>query len=223
MKRAIKRWIFLLAAIALAGATAVAQQPAPAPAAQADQKNGTGVIPPGVKLAPEMPAPGAPKRFQFPKAATKALGNGLRVFVISDHREPAVTARLVILSAGTIEDPEAMPGVGEMTAGMLTQGTGKRSAREIAEAIDFVGGSLNASAGKDSTTVTLDVVKKDLNTGLDLMSDVVLHPAFTAEELDRQRQQLLSNMTVQYSDPQYLASVVFARIMAGRARAHQRR
>jgi zinc protease len=219
MKRAIKRWIVLLAAIALAGATAVAQQPAPAPGqskeAQADQKNGTGVIPPGVKLAPEMPAPGAPKRFQFPKAATKALGNGLRVFVLSDHREPAVTARLVILSAGTVVDPEAMPGVGEMTAGMLTQGTRKRSAKEIAEAIDFVGGSLNASAGKDSTTVTLDVVKKDLNTGLDLMSDVVLHPAFTAEELDRQRQQLLSNMTVQYSDPQYLASVVFARIVYG--------
>jgi zinc protease len=221
MKRGIKRWIFLLAAIALAGATAMAQQVAPASAAdqskemQANQKNGTGVVPPGVKLAPEMPAPGVPKRFQFPKAATKTLGNGLRVFVISDHREPAIAARLVILSAGTIEDPEAMPGVAQMTAEMLTQGTGKLSAKEIAETIDFIGGSLNASAGKDSTTVTLDVVKKDLNTGLDLMSDVVLHPAFSAEELDRQRQQLLSNMTVQYSDPQYLASVVFARIVYG--------
>ena len=71
-----------------------------------------------------------------------------------------------------------MPGVAQMTANMLTQGTEKRSAKEIAEAIDFVGGSLEASAGKDSTTVTLNVVKKDLETGLDLMSDVVLHPAF---------------------------------------------
>jgi zinc protease len=227
MRRGIKRWIFLLAAITLTGAAAPArqsaqeQQAAPAPAAapskeaQADQKNGTGVVPPGVKLVPEMPAPGAPKKFQFPKAATKTLANGLRVFVVTDHSEPAVAARLVILSAGSIQDPETMPGVAEMTAGMLTQGTGKRTAKEIAETIDFVGGSLNASAGKDSTTVTLDVVKKDLNTGLDLMSDVVLHPAFSAEELDRQRQQLLSNMTVQYSDPQYLASVVFARIVYG--------
>ena len=219
MKRGIIRWILLLAAIALAGAAAMAQQPAPAAGqpkeGQADQKSGTGVVPPGVKLAPEMPAPGASKKFQFPKAATKTLANGLRVFVITDHSEPAVAARLLILSAGTIEDPEAMPGVAEMTAGMLTQGTGKRSAKEIADVIDFVGGSLNASAGKDSTTVTLDVVKKDLNTGLDLMSDVVLHPAFSAEELDRQRQQLLSNLTVQYSDPQYLASVVFARIVYG--------
>lgn len=212
MQRGIKRWIFLLAAIAVTGAAASAQQPAPAPA---EQKSGTGVVPPGVKLVPEMPAPGAPKKFQFPKAATRTLENGLRVFVITDHSEPAVAARLVILSAGTIEDPVAIPGVAEMTAGMLTQGTGKRSAKEIAEVIDFVGGTLNASAGKDSTTVTLDVVKKDLNTGLDLMSDVVLHPAFSAEELDRQRQQLLSNLTVQYSDPQYLASVVFARVLYG--------
>ena len=206
MRSAVRRWIFLPAAIALIGAAAAAQQ---------KQENGTGVVPPGVKLAPEMPAPGALKKFQFPKAATKTLGNGLRAFVITDHREPAVTARLVILSAGSIKDPEAMPGVAEMTAGMLTQGTGKRSAKEIAEAIDFVGGSLTASAGNDSTAVTLDVVKKDLNTGLELMSDVVLHPGFSAEELDRQRQQLLSNLTVQYSDPQYLASVVFARIVYG--------
>ena len=91
-----------------------------------------------------------------------------------------------------------------MTANMLTQGTAKRSAQQIAEAIDFVGGSLNASSGKDSTGVTLDVVKKDLDTGLDLMSDVVLHPAFQQDELDRQRQQFLSNLTVQYSDPEYL-------------------
>jgi zinc protease len=224
MKRGITRWAFLLAAIALTGVGTPARQSAqeqkPALAAQlkqtqADQKNGTGAVPPGVKLVPEMPAPGAPKKFQFPKAATKTLANGLRVFVITDHSEPAVAARLVILSAGTIEDPAAMPGVAQMTAEMLTQGTGKRSAKEIADVIDFIGGTLNAAAGKDSTTVTLDVVKKDLNTGLDLMSDVVLHPAFSAEELDRQRQQLLSNMTVQYSDPEYLASVVFARTVYG--------
>ena len=58
-----------------------------------------------------------------------------------------------------------------------------------------MGGTLDAEAGKDATTVTLDVVKKDLGVGLDLMSDVVLHPAFRAEELDRQRQQLLSDLT----------------------------
>jgi len=102
-----------------------------------------------------------------------------------------------------------------MTANMLTQGTAKHSAQEIAEAIDFVGGSLEASASSDATDVSLAVVKKDLATGLDLMSDVVLHPAFRAEELERQRQQLLSGLTVQYSDPDFLASAAFSRVVYG--------
>jgi len=213
MKRAIKPWIFLVALFALATA-ARAQQAGQQPAAPAN-KNGTGVVPPGVKLVPEMPPAGAPRPFHFPQAATKTLPNGLRVFVVTDHSEPAIAARLVILSAGSIKDPQGMPGVAQMTANLLTQGTEKRSAREIAEAIDFVGGSLEASAGRDSTAVMLNVVKKDLSTGLDLMSDVVLHPAFRADELDRQRQQLLSGLTVQYSDPDYLASAVFDRVVYG--------
>jgi len=184
-------------------------------ATQDEKKNGTGLVPPGVKLVPEMPQAGPPRPFQFPNAAEKTLPNGLRVFVVTDHSEPAVAARLLIMSAGSSKDPSGEPGVAAMTANLLNQGTGKRSAKDIAEAIDFVGGSLNAASGKDATTVTLDVVKKDLNLGLDLMSDVVLHPAFSPDELERQRQQLLSNLTVQYSDPDYLASVVFSRVVYG--------
>jgi len=219
MKRANMRWIFSVALLAIfAGASSAQQAESPSDHAgdhSGGQKGGTGIVPPGVKLDSTMPASGAPRPFNFPNAATKTLPNGLRVFVVTDHSEPAVAARLLILSAGSIKDPQDMPGVAQMTANMLTQGTEKRSARDIAEAIDFVGGSLGASAGKDSTTVMLDVVKKDFDTGLDLMSDVVLHPAFKAEELERQRQQLLSGLTVQYSDPDYLASTIFSRVVYG--------
>ncbi len=229
MKRVTSRSLFLIAATIFAAATAAiapaahARPQASAPvsrsetepaSSQAPQK-ASGIVPPGVKLSPQMPAPGAPRTFEFPKAATKTLPNGLRVFVVSDHREPAVAARLAILSAGSIQDPAGMPGVAGMTAGLLTQGTAKRSAKEIAEAIDFVGGTLEARAGRDATTVTLDVVKKDLGVAMDLLSDVVLHPAFRTEELDRQRQQLLSDLEVQYSDPNYLATLAFARTLYG--------
>ena len=181
MKRAIKRWIFLPAAFLFVGTAALAQQPlqqVSPPSAPQDEKNGTGVVPGGVKLVPTMPASGPQTHFQFPQAATKTFANGLRIFVVTDHSEPAVAVRLVMLSAGSVKDPQGMPGVSQMTANLLTQGTEKRSAKDIAEAIDFVGGSLEASASKDSTDVSLDVVKKDLATGLDLMSDVFLRPAF---------------------------------------------
>ena len=218
-KSAVKSWLVLGAALAFwfSSAAAFGQEtkapPAAAQSAPQAQQEGTGIVPPGVKLVPQMPGAGAPKPYHFPAAATKTLPNGLRVFVISDHREPAVAARLIILSAGSIADPIGTPGVARMTANLLTEGTQRRSAQEIADAIDFVGGSLNAEAGKDTTTVSLEVVKKDLNLGFDLMSDVVLHAAFKPEELDRRREQVLSTLTVQYSNPDYLASLVFNHVV----------
>ena len=216
------RWLLLAISFVFA-TTLMAQETATAPATSRGQseasdrppQKASGIIPPGVKLAAQMPAAGAPRPFEFPKAASKTLTNGLRVFVVTDHREPAVAARLVLLSAGSIKDPSSMPGVAQMTAALLTQGTEKRSAREIAETIDFLGGTLQATADRDGTTITLDVVKKDLGTGMDLMSDAVLHPAFAPDELDRQRQQVLSSLQVQYADPNYLATLVFARVLYG--------
>lgn len=216
------RWLLLAISFVFA-TTVMAQETATAPATSRGQseasdrppQKASGIVPPGVKLAAQMPAAGAPRPFEFPKAASKTLTNGLRVFVVTDHREPAVAARLVLLSAGSIKDPSSMPGVAQMTAALLTQGTEKRSAREIAETIDFLGGTLQATADRDGTTITLDVVKKDLGTGMDLMSDAVLHPAFAPDELDRQRQQVLSSLQVQYADPNYLATLVFARVLYG--------
>lgn len=221
LRRPLQGAVGVLAAVVILGwlPTCAAQAAAAVPrqeSAQQQQKpNGTGAVPPGVKLAPQMPPAAPPKPFHFPKAASKTLENGLRAFVVTDHRTPAIAVRLVLPSAGSLRDPSEMPGVAAMTANLLTQGTEKRSALQIADAIDFVGGSLAAAASKDDTSVTLDIVKKDVNLGMDLMSDVVLHPTFKQEELDRQRQQLLSNLEVQYSDAEYLATAVFLRVVYG--------
>jgi zinc protease len=220
--RIITAWLAIAACLALsiiAAAPARAQQSQQRPeepgAQSAEPQKASGVVPPGVKLDAQMPAAGKPGKFEFPTAATKTLANGLKVFVVTDHSEPAVAVQMVIVSAGSVKDPAGMPGVAQMTAAMISQGTEKRSAEQLAEAIDFTGGSLTASASKDATEVALQVVKKDLDTGLDVMSDEVLHPTFKGDELERQRQQLLSNLQVQYSDPAYLASLVFARVLYG--------
>ena len=152
-----------------------------------ENQHGTGLVPPGVKLVPEMPA-GQPRSvFHFPSAATRTLSNGLRVFVVTDHRQPAVAVRLVLMSAGAIHDPAGTPGIASMTADMLTQGTTTRSAQQFAQAIDFVGGHIDAGAGDDATSASLTVVSRDLDLGMDLLSDAVLHPAFAQQELERRR------------------------------------
>lgn len=177
--------------------------------------HGTGIVPPGVKLTSQMP-PAQPSRpFHFPHAETRTLPNGLRVFVVPDHRQPSVAVRLVLMSAGTTRDPQGLTGIASMTAGMLTQGTETRSAQQFAQAIDFVGGHIGAAALDDDTNAGLTVVSRDLDLGMTLLSDAVLHPAFSQKELDRQKQRQLSGLRVQYSDASYLASAVFDRTVFG--------
>jgi zinc protease len=162
-----------------------------------------------------MPAPAQPKSYHFPGVATKTLPNGIRVFVVPSPEMPAVTVRLLLASAGTVNDPDGMPGVASMTANMLTQGTVNRTAQQIAESIDFVGGTLAAAAGEDGTAITVTVVKKDFDLAMDLLSDVTLHANFRSEELSRQQAQLLSNLKINYDDADYLASAVFQRVVYG--------
>lgn len=208
---------FLLAAPAFAQPQAQSEQADQQSTQTSNEKNaqGTGIVPPGVKLVPQMPAAQPPRPFHFPHAETRTLSNGLRVFVVADHRQPSVAVRLVLMSAGAIRDPQSMPGVASMTAAMLTQGTQTRSAQQFAQAIDFVGGHIDASASDDDTDASLTVVSRDLDLGVNLLSDAVLHPAFSDDELARQKQQTLSGLRVEYSDPTYLASAVFDRTVFG--------
>ena len=190
------------------------KQPA-SPSKSTEPTKTGGAVPAGVKLAGQMPGPAPAKPYRFPKAVTRTLANGVRVFVISDSRQPMVSVRLVLMSAGSKNDPAGKPGVADLAADLLTQGTATRSAQQIAEAIDFVGGSLNASAGKDDTHLSVRVVKKDFSLGMDLLSDILLHPAFSKEEVERRRQQALSGLQVQYSDPGYIAGAMLSRLLYG--------
>jgi zinc protease len=197
-----------------------AQQPAPAPAAAAQQpaaqpSGPSGKVPPGVRLESQMPAAGAPRPFDFPRPATKLLPNGLEMFVVSRTRQPAVSITLLIPSAGTFFDPPGKTGLASLAAAVIPEGTTHRSAQEIAEAIDFVGGSLNTGAEGDGANVTITVVKKDFLLAMDLLSDVVMHPVFQPDEVERKRRQTLSNLEVESADPGYLAQVVAARVLYG--------
>jgi zinc protease len=166
--------------------------------------------------ARKQPPTVAPERpFTFPSHTTTKLENGLTVFVVEDHRQPLVSARLMIPGAGSSSHPGTKAGLAAMTADLLRQGTTTRSAQQIASTIDSVGGSLFASAGGDSTEASVTVLTSALDTGFELLADVVQHPAFAADELERWRRQSLSNLQVAYRDPEYLRDVVGQRIAYG--------
>lgn len=160
------------------------------------------------------PRPTAPRPVKFPPYQVKTLANGLQVIAVSHHEQPAISLRLII-RAGSTQDPAAKPGVASLAAALLDQGTTSKSAEQIATTIDSIGGAMGAGSGSDLTFVNAAVMKDSLNVGLDLVSDVIRNPAFAADEIERQRQQILSALTVSYDDPDYIAGVVFDRLVYG--------
>lgn len=160
------------------------------------------------------PRPLPAREVKFPPYAMRTLGNGLQVVAVSHHEQPAVSLRLLVRAGGAL-DPADKPGVSSLAAAVLDQGTTTRSAEQIAAMIDSIGGIMGSGSGTDLSFIQAIVMKDSLNVALDLVSDIARHPAFAAEEIERQRQQMLSGLKVSYDDPEYLAGVVFDRLVYG--------
>ncbi|MGH7474897.1 MAG: M16 family metallopeptidase [Longimicrobiales bacterium] len=159
---------------------------------------------PAVTL-PDTPPPPAPADpVQLPPVSERTLANGARVLLVQHDEQPFVSVNLRIRS-GAAADPDGRAGVAALTASLLNKGTATRSSREIAETVDFVGAQLSATAGQDWTSVTLGTLTEFLDTGLDVLADVVMRPTFPSEELETERRRVLSGLQVELSEPVQLA------------------
>jgi zinc protease len=143
--------------------------------------------------------------FDLPPRTRTTLPNGLTVIVMPTSRLPLVDFRLVA-RAGAVNDPAGREGVASLTADLLTQGAGKRTATQIAEDIAFVGGSLAASASSEQLVVTCEVLTKDFATGLEMFRDVIVSPTFAAEEFDRKKQEAIGAIASSKDDPGTVAN-----------------
>ena len=158
------------------------------------------------------PPPQAPRSVIIPQPVEKTLANGLRVIVVQRSEMPLVTAQLVVKSGGEV-DPSDMAGVADMTASLLTRGTSTRSATQIAEAIEALGGTLNSGAGWDSSSVTTSVLSSRFGPALEILSDVVRNPAFKDEEIDRLRKQSLNGLRSALGTPGSIARFAAGRVV----------
>ncbi|HSQ24042.1 MAG TPA: pitrilysin family protein [Pyrinomonadaceae bacterium] len=159
------------------------------------------------------PPPAAPPRtVPFPRPVEKTLANGLRVVVVQRSEMPLVTARLLIKSGGEV-DPNELAGVADITAALLTRGTTTRSATQIAEQIEALGGFINSSAGWDSSTISVDVLSARIGPAMEIFADVVRNPAFKEEEITRLRSQYLNNLKVSLGQPGSIARLAAGRVI----------
>lgn len=156
----------------------------------------------------------------MPAPALRVLPNGLRVVVLERHTLPVLTLRLVV-EAGAEADPAALPGTAQLASDVLTEGTATRSARQIAETVDSIGGLVDSGADWDSSYVTLTVLNDHEQLAFDLLADMAMHPAFASSEVERKRRQTLSGLEVVRDDPTYLADTALRRMLfAGTAYSH---
>jgi zinc protease len=160
------------------------------------------------------PAPMPLGDAQFPPFVEFELANGLRVLVVSSQKQPVLSLTLA-LHGGGVYDPAGKSGTADLVAGLLTKGAGTRTAEQIAETIERVGGSLNASAGRDFITVSAAVLIDDRELAFHLLSDVVLRPTFPESELALLRTQTLSSLALERSQPGSIAGRAFARALYG--------
>lgn len=149
-------------------------------------------------------------KVKLPRPVVSKLPNGLTLLVLEQHKLPTVAATLWIES-GAMTDPKDMPGLASFTADMLKEGTTHRSSVQLANDVDSIGASLDASAqfGSNSTHVSVSGLATNTDRLLELMSDATLNPTFPQDELDKYKTRQLADLEQERSQPGFLAQERF--------------
>ena len=163
---------------------------------------------------PTPPAPAEPREMKLPQPAEKTLANGLRVVVVERPGLPLLSAEFAIKSGGEVDPPEAA-GAMSMLSTLLMRGAGQRSARQLAEAIEALGGAIDTGAGWDATSARLTIMSPHAAAGLQLLKDAVRRPTLASAEVERLRAETLDELRVTMEEPGTLARAALARLIFG--------
>lgn len=142
----------------------------------------------------------SPVRFTTP--------NGMTVLVLEQHFLPIVEIHALV-KVGSAQDPPEKAGLSNLVASLLDEGTTTRTSKQLAEQIDFVGGSLGAHADEDFGTASVRVLQKDIDLGFTLLADILQHPVFPKQEFERVRSQILGELSSDDDDPGHVAMKAF--------------
>jgi zinc protease len=155
----------------------------------------------------KMPPLGADRPFTAPTVQTAKLPNGLEIFVAERHDLPKVTVS-VVTRAGAIADPAGKSGTANLTIRAIDMGTNTRKALEIEEALGALGTTLTGGAGRESASLGIDVLSRNLSPALAIVADVVQNPTFPEDEVAREKKRQLDAIAQQDRNPNAIAARV---------------
>ena len=155
------------------------------------------------------PMPGKAPLIQIGDPVKFTLANGLQVFVVKNTKLPQVSATLALDYDGFAEGDKA--GVAQMAGQLLKRGTTTKSKAQLDEAIEFLGGSMSTS----SQSASVSSLKGNFPSLLSLLSEVVLQPALSTEELEKIRKQTLSGIESNKDDADAISGNVVKKLVYG--------
>ncbi len=146
--------------------------------------------------------------YAMPPVHKMSLPNRTVILQSEDHSLPFVTLQLRI-NAGSRKDPVGEEGLSRLTAKGLLMGTAKHTLASLNEELDFMGASLDTSSSRDYSTLSLRVLKKDINKGLALFVEVLTQPSFPDEEIKREVEKTLAIIQSEEDQPEVVAEKEF--------------
>jgi len=161
-----------------------------------------------------LPVPGPTRNFPFPAIDKSTLANGLRVWTVRHTQVPLVAFTLLI-RRGASSDPAGKDGLAAVTADMLDEGSGDRSAIEIHEALARLGAQFDTDIGSDATVTSVTVLSRFTSRALALLSDVVVRPSIRDDDFSRVRQLRLHRLTQLRDMPGAVADRAFLKLLYG--------
>lgn len=156
---------------------------------------------------------GAPAQvFQLPTFQRVKLPNGLTLLLLEKHELPLISVELDLRS-GSVTDPQGKEGLASLTASLLRKGTGSRSSEQVSSDLDFIGMQYNARVNQDSTQISADFLKKDLDSAMSMLSDVVLHPTFPEDEVKKKIAQEQDGIRAAKDEPGQVLQLYFMKLL----------
>src|SRR3954453_3360669 len=138
----------------------------------------------------------------------EVLDNGLRLITETMPQVRSVTIG-VWLTRGSRHEVEARGGIAHFVEHMLFKGTDSRTAEDIAQAIDSIGGQLDAFTAKEYASYYIKVLDEHLPLALDILSDIVMNPAFGAEDIEREKKVVVEEIKMVEDTPDDLVHELF--------------
>ncbi len=164
-------------------------------------------------------------KVKLPRPVERQLPNGLRLLILESHRSPSISLTIQVPSSH-LRDPEGLPGLAEATAAMMMMGTPSRTARQISEQLADIGATVSFGGGGGfggrggggggaggGATITVNALSENFDAAMEIMSDILLHADFPADELTRWKNRQRSQLEQQRTNPATLSNEALMKVL----------